>query len=337
LPHSHRRKTRSMQIIHVLLVDDDPDILALLSGHLTAAGIGVEAVDSGQKALARLQEFQPELIISDVQMPGMSGYELCRKVRASGHDDIPFFFCSALSSVPERITGLRMGADDYLVKPVNPEELLLKVTMQLEKNRRMRKLRELAEARQNSVIEGNLKELEVFQVLQLVDQRGRGEVRVTFQYDPDKKAAELYVNSREILHCEVGEVVGEKAFMRLLGLEEGTFLVQPYVYIGHRTMEGRVDEWLLNSLTQLDEYRLLMDELHKRGDFLFVRYSEGLFKRRFDDSTLHVISMVEEHHRLERVLDRSQLTDLETARIVLELLSLSILGANATPDAIAGA
>ena len=59
--------------------------------------------------------------------------------------------------------------------------------------------------------------------------------------------------------------------------------------------------------------------------------------RRFDDSTLHVITMVEDHHRLQRVLDRSQLTDLETARIILELLSLSILGANATPAAIPGA
>jgi DNA-binding response OmpR family regulator len=323
-----------MQIIHVLLVDDDPDILALLSGHLTAAGIGVEAVDSGQRALERLEEFKPELIISDVQMPGMSGYELCRKVRASGHDDIPFFFCSALSSVPERIVGLRMGADDYLVKPVNPEELLLKVTMQLEKNRRMRKLRELAEGRQNSVIEGNLRELETFQVLQLVDQRGRGEVKVSFQFDENRKPAEIFVNGREMLHCEIGEIVGEKAFMRILAIEHGTFLVQPHVFLGQRTITGRVDEWLLSSLTQLDEYRLVIDELRTRGDFLFVRYSPHLFSRRLEDSTLHVITMVEEHHRLDKVLDHSQLTDLETARIMLELLSLNILGVNQTPGAI---
>jgi DNA-binding response OmpR family regulator/HPt (histidine-containing phosphotransfer) domain-containing protein len=111
----------------VLLVDDDPDTLELLAFHLRDAGLGVELALSGNEALEKLQQGLPDAIVADVMMGGMSGYELCRLVREMGHTEVPLLLCSALAGPKERMLGLRLGADDYVVKPFEPDELLLKL------------------------------------------------------------------------------------------------------------------------------------------------------------------------------------------------------------------
>jgi DNA-binding response OmpR family regulator len=88
-------------------------------------------------------------VVADVEMGVMTGYELCRRVRASGRDSIPFLFCSGRGSPDSRVEGLQAGADDYLVKPVRSEELILKLARQVE---RVRKLREAASGARPAVV-----------------------------------------------------------------------------------------------------------------------------------------------------------------------------------------
>src|SRR5262245_51923570 len=106
-------RTAQRSGVEVLLVDDDPDTLALMAAQLRTAGLRVGTVRGGREALTKISAALPGVIVADVRMPGMSGYELCQLVRAMGHDGIPFIFCSALNGLPERMTGLRAGADDY--------------------------------------------------------------------------------------------------------------------------------------------------------------------------------------------------------------------------------
>jgi serine/threonine-protein kinase len=122
----------------VLLVDDEPTLLETTAETLQAAGFFVETAGDGRLALARIEAREPDVVVADVEMPGMSGYELCRLVRASGRDEIPFLFCSGLGSAGSRVEGLQAGADDYLVKPVSGEELVLKLTRQVERVRKLR-------------------------------------------------------------------------------------------------------------------------------------------------------------------------------------------------------
>lgn len=121
----------------VLLVDDEPALLDVMAETLQTAGFSVETAADGQQALARIEVREPDVVVADVDMPGMSGYELCRRVRASGRDAIPFLFCSGLGSDGSRVEGLAAGADDYLVKPVNAAELILKLTRQVERVRQL--------------------------------------------------------------------------------------------------------------------------------------------------------------------------------------------------------
>ena len=123
---------------HVLLVDDDPEILEVTAEALAGSGFRVDTARDGREALAFLEAQEPEVVIADVEMPVMDGYELCRRVRASGRSEIPFLFCSGLGASDARLEGLRAGADDYLQKPANPDELVLKLTRQVERVRQFR-------------------------------------------------------------------------------------------------------------------------------------------------------------------------------------------------------
>ena len=127
----------------VLLVDDQPELLEIMSHELREAGFSVETASDGNEALARIRLRPPEVVVADVEMPRMNGLELCRRVRAAGHDEIPFLFCSGLGAPGAQLEGLQAGADDYIIKPARPDELILKLRRQVE---RVRKLRAAARA-----------------------------------------------------------------------------------------------------------------------------------------------------------------------------------------------
>ncbi len=112
----------------VLVVDDNPANVKLLEDLLGFHGYDVEAVSGGAAALARLRTRVPDLLLLDVLMPGMSGYEVCRAMRADpALAMLPVVMVTALDDREERVHGLEAGADDFLSKPLNPPELLARV------------------------------------------------------------------------------------------------------------------------------------------------------------------------------------------------------------------
>ncbi|MCQ4080014.1 response regulator transcription factor [Streptomyces sp. RB6PN25] len=112
--------------MRVLVVDDDAAILRSLGRGLRLNGYDVALADSGEAALAQLEAHAADVLVLDVSMPGISGTEVCRRLRAAG-DDIPVLMLSALDEVKDRVAGLQAGADDYLVKPFALQELQLRL------------------------------------------------------------------------------------------------------------------------------------------------------------------------------------------------------------------
>jgi DNA-binding response OmpR family regulator len=112
----------------ILVVDDTPQNVKLLADILTVKGYRVVTAASGTEALAKLQTERPDLVLLDVVMPGMSGYEVCQRIRAdAGTGILPVVMVTALDPSSERIKGLEAGADDFLTKPINLPELLARV------------------------------------------------------------------------------------------------------------------------------------------------------------------------------------------------------------------
>jgi DNA-binding response OmpR family regulator len=112
----------------ILVIEDDADIAQLVKLYLEKAGHAVDVIDSGELALTRLREDPPELLILDVMLPGVDGLTLCRDVRArAATAAIPIIILSARAGESDRIHGLELGADDYVVKPFSPKELVARV------------------------------------------------------------------------------------------------------------------------------------------------------------------------------------------------------------------
>ena len=113
----------------ILIVDDDTNIAELISLYLTKECYETKMVHDGESALKELNSFQPNLILLDLMLPGMDGYQVCREVRTKSQ--VPIIMLSAKGEVFDKVLGLELGADDYIVKPFDTKELVARVKANL--------------------------------------------------------------------------------------------------------------------------------------------------------------------------------------------------------------
>lgn len=143
---------------YILAIDDTPASLRLLTDILKAEGYEVRSAISGELALHAAATQPPELILLDVSMPGMDGFEVCQRLKAREQTrDIPVIFVSAMSEMVEKLKGFELGAVDYVTKPYQREELLARVRTHLELHRLRHRLSEMVEERTRSLRESEKK------------------------------------------------------------------------------------------------------------------------------------------------------------------------------------
>ncbi|MEO8299301.1 MAG: response regulator [Burkholderiales bacterium] len=117
-----------MPILSILLVDDSKTELHFLSEVLIRQGFRVRTAENGEEALRRIAEEKPDLILMDVVMPGQNGFQLTRAItRDPQYADVPVIMCTSKNQETDKVWGMRQGASDYVVKPVNPDELVQKI------------------------------------------------------------------------------------------------------------------------------------------------------------------------------------------------------------------
>src|SRR5439155_17240837 len=122
----------------ILVVEDDPDIAELVDRYLSKAGFATDRVSSGRDALDAIAAKTPDLLVLDLMLPHLDGLEICRRVRANEQTaNIPIIMLTARAGESERITGLELGADDYLAKPFSPNELVARVRALLRRTQRL--------------------------------------------------------------------------------------------------------------------------------------------------------------------------------------------------------
>jgi DNA-binding response OmpR family regulator len=118
---------------HILVIEDEARIADLLRRGLTYEAFRVSVASDGPSGLATARDDPPDLVILDWMLPGLDGLEVCKRLRAAG--SVPIIMLTAKESVPDRVTGLNAGADDYMVKPFAFDELLARIRAQLRRNR----------------------------------------------------------------------------------------------------------------------------------------------------------------------------------------------------------
>jgi signal transduction histidine kinase len=185
----------------VLIVEDTPASLALLTELMQNAGYSVRQAQDGEMALLSVQTRAPDIILLDVRMPGIDGYEVCRRLKAEPTTaDVPVIFLSALQDIEAKVQGLQLGAVDYIGKPYQPEEVLLRVRTHLELRSLQLHLGEMCELRtrqlKSEIVERQLAESELFE--------SRQKLRELTQHLQEVREAERARIAREI-HDELGQ------------------------------------------------------------------------------------------------------------------------------------
>jgi DNA-binding response OmpR family regulator len=117
----------------ILVVDDEPSMHEVVRAYLEREGFAVVVAENGRDGLALAERFRPELVVLDLMLPDLRGEELCREIRR--RSDVPIIMLTAKSSEDDRVAGLEQGADDYLVKPFSPRELVARVKTVLRRSK----------------------------------------------------------------------------------------------------------------------------------------------------------------------------------------------------------
>lgn len=210
----------------ILIVDDTPANLTVISEVLSGVGFEIAIATTGERALEQVHRDPPDLILLDVMMPGIGGFETCRRLKADpSHQDIPVIFMTALSDTESKVEGLSLGAVDYITKPFQEQEVVARVKTHLDLRKTQLKLK-VSEARLSSIL-GSLQEV----------------------------VWSAYLDPFELLYLN-------PAVETIYGLSPEVLLAQPQLWLDQIEPSDRVlmDQQLTNSLGNgsLDlEYRVL--------------------------------------------------------------------------------
>ena len=140
----------------VLVVDDEASIRRILDTRLSMIGYLVITASDGEEALSLFRQESPNLVILDVMMPKLDGYGVCQEIRKNS--DIPIIMLTALGDVADRITGLELGADDYVIKPFSPKELEARIRAVL---RRTEKIQISSNSNNSGIVQFNFLKIDI--------------------------------------------------------------------------------------------------------------------------------------------------------------------------------
>ncbi|MCZ7661995.1 MAG: response regulator [Thermoleophilia bacterium] len=228
-------------------MEDDPGLRELLAGVLERGEYAVESASDGLEGLRKVTDQAPDLILSDVLMPTMTGLELCALLKDSPHTShIPFIF---LTCVDDPVEGFDVGADDYLVKPFRPRELLARVRVVI------RRAHSVPPELASEGLRGNLSELLLPEVLQVLHNGGASGCLTVVASDAQRRAR-FWLEQGELVAARLDgaeEAQGEDAFFLAFAWDDGTFAFDCTHRAESWTVQGTMEQLLLEATRRLDE------------------------------------------------------------------------------------
>ena len=233
----------------ILMVDDEVDFLTLLKLKLVNEGFDVVATDNAEEALKLMGRERPDLAVVDVVMPGMDGLTMFRKMRGAGDElaDVPVIFLSARDESQVKVEALYLGAEDFLIKPVDLKELAARIRNIIRRDSRLRK----GAANAGTGVVGDLKNLGIPDIVQTLH-LGLKTACVTLK-GAGGEEGRIYFENGRIRHCETGKLSGEDAFYRLLYWQEGPFVISHGQTTQLRTIAMDEMQLMMEGMRRMDE------------------------------------------------------------------------------------
>lgn len=233
----------------VLIVDKDPQATSLLELRLLNEGYQVQVVRDGQQALKIIETRKPAVVISDVVIPKVDGFNLCETIKSNPQTkDIIFIFTSSRSDDFNMTKGLELGAEDYQTKPVNVPFLIAKVRKLLEAKIAAQST---GKSETNQGVAGKLSQMGLVEIIQIL---GGGTKTACIKIQRDKGTkAELFMERGKIVRAKTDAQKGEDAFYEMMTWAEGNFSIQNDLTTTEKNINQSNDFLLLEAMRRMDE------------------------------------------------------------------------------------
>jgi len=196
----------------ILVIDDDPTQHIILRNYLKAAGYEVIHAEDGEHGLKLFETKKPDLVLLDVQMPGLDGFQVLEKMKKSEGSNVAVLLLTALDYQHLKIQGLEFGADDYITKPFNKAELLARISAVLRRSDKSR--------RREGAMDGDLADVGISDLLQSMELGMKTAVIKIRDID-----AEIVVKNGKMFYARQGAFTGDQALLRIFLIEQGCFSV----------------------------------------------------------------------------------------------------------------
>ena len=299
----------------LLLVDGDARSLRVLEVSLKKAGFNVTTAVNGQDAVDKVQIAPPDLIISDVEMGEMNGFELCRRLKEeSKWAKIPFIFLTGQSSIENKIRGLELGVEDYLTKPIYIKEILTRVRILLQKRQRAR-IETAGESRTR--FSGNLRDMSVVDLIQTAEVSRKSGL---IHFRQGAKLAVIYFREGHVIDAELGALQAEDAVYRLLTWGSGEFEFQFRPVRRNAAISTSSQGLLMEGMRRLDEWTRHLEQLPPLSAVFEVDTPE-LAERlsELPDEYNWLLRLFNGRRTLLEILDLAKVTDLECLEAISKL------------------
>lgn len=306
----------------ILIVDDDPLIIKLLEKKLTKAGFKIDSANDGQQALKKIHQFKPDIIISDIMMPHLDGYQLHRSLRQKPETAaIPFIFMSAKVAPADQLAGLRMGADEYVCKPFDFDNLIERVHDVMSRTALANPKNSLAD------FSGKLNRMKLADILQLIETNVKtGEL--VFKNQNGKTKGKAFFKNGTLIDAHTGKLSGEEAFFELMGKNSGYFeFFSTPMDIPEKITEPTISI-LLNGTRLIDEAQGLPEFISSTNCQLQIvsRDISPMLENKIGKENInHIFKLLEKTAFCHQILNSQVMSKPRAASALISLLKEKIL------------
>ncbi len=312
-----------MEPWRILLAEDEALVAQVTVDMLAELPLEVHLARNGREALEQAKAIHPDLILLDGMMPELDGFEVAAALKANpATTDIPIIFMTARGLVEDKVRGLELGAEDYLVKPVRREELLARVRNVL----RRVEARRATSSEETPLMRGRLETMSLPNIVQVLEaERRTGRLRLS----SGGRRAEVLFSEGRIAYAMEGPRQGEAAMYRLLTWREGEFSLEPSAGLGPAA--ARVTEpnqaLLIEGVRRLDEIPALhraLDSLEGPVKMIAV-FREGFLQKTLPHGFAQLVDLCDGTRTLAQLVEASSLDEWETLTLLGRFLKLGML------------
>jgi len=299
----------------VLVVDSDPKNLQILKENLEASGFSVITLSSGNKAWEEIQQTRPQLVLTEISLQGLTGYQLLERLKADPNTkSIPLIFLTNQREIQQRVRAFELGAKDYLVKPLHVKEVIAHIRMVL---RRL-------ERRKTEQLEAYMKfsgRLDQLNLADLIESFGVERKTGVLTLSNGKKTGQVYFRNGAVINASLGDLKQEAAIYQMFPWKHGYFnIVFRDIDVADEISVSNLG-LLLHGIKRMEIREKLLEQLSSPKTSFTITPTFKMFiaKRKISSDITNFVNLLDGKRDVEQIIDDSGTDDLVTLKRIVRL------------------